>query len=197
VTIQGVKAIESRTLRSFRVKLDSKFTNGHDFCELIIDETNTNFTARLYGGETYSHSWGAPGDDFIQFLIDVFSKNNDYLFGKLENNTFSNFIDTEKTAHNMQKLVLEARYSRNLDEEEARDLWDEIESFSHYDDLTESHFYDIYKDIFEIGIEKDVFSDEPWFEDFVRRQEDFQCRVFCEKVAPILAQVLKHEYAKV
>lgn len=193
--IQGVKEVESRTIRSFRIKLDSTFTNGHDFCELIVDEQNKNFTARLYN-ETYSYSWGATKGDFIQFLIDIFSKDTEYLFGNLEDKSFNNFVDTEKTAENMQKLVLEARYNRNIDEDEARELWEEIESFSNYEDVTLGYFYDLYSNKFAIGIKNDVISDEPWFEEFVERQEDYKCRVFCEKVAPILAQVLKHEYQK-
>ncbi|PFJ33125.1 MULTISPECIES: hypothetical protein [Bacillus cereus group] len=193
--IQGVKEVESRTIRSFRIKLDGKFTNGHEFCELIVDEQNKNFTARLYN-ETYSYSWGATKDDFIQFLIDIFSKDTDYLFGNLEDSSFNNFVDTEKTAENMQKLLLEARYKRNIDEDEARELWEEIESFSSYEDVTLDYFYTFYFNKFEIGIKNDVISNEPWFEEFVEREEDYKCRVFCKKVAPILAQVLKHEYQK-
>lgn len=194
--IQGVKTIESRTIRSFRIELEPKYTNGHDFCELIVDEANNNFTARLYGGETYSYGWGAPGDDFIKFLIDTFSKRNDYLYDKLENISYRDFIDTEKTGSNLRKIILTARRSLNLTEDEARDLWDYIEVFEGYDDLTDSHFYGIYPSYFESAIKNDVISDEPWFEDFVKHKEDRKCRVFCEKVAPILAEVLKQEYVK-
>lgn len=189
-------SIEAQTLKSFRIKLETKFTNGHDFCDLIVDETNYNFTARLYGGESYTYSWGAPGDDFIQFLIDTFSKFNDYLFEKLADYSYSNLVDTEKTAQKMREKVLVARYNRELNEEDARELWEEIESLEQSTNLTTEHFYDMYRNKFEIGIENNIWSDEPWFEDFIEFQEDYKCRIFCDKVAPILAEVLKQEYRK-
>ncbi|WP_342471617.1 hypothetical protein MHH70_12435 [Metasolibacillus sp. FSL H7-0170] len=194
--IQGVKKIESRTIRSFRVELEPRYTNGHDFCELIVDEGNNNFTARLYGGETYSYGWSSPGNDFIKFLIRVFSKGYDYLLSKLENPSFYNFIDTEKTGRNLRVIILTARKESRLTQDEARDLWDCIEILEGHDDLTNSHFYNIYSTYFEAAIKNGVISDEPWFEDFIERKEDWKCRVFCEKVAPILAEVLKQEYAK-
>ncbi|MGF7534998.1 hypothetical protein AAGG74_15115 [Bacillus mexicanus] len=193
--IQGVTEIETRTLKSFNVKLDKVFTNGHDFCELLVDEKNNSFIARLYGGETYTFRWNSPGDDFIQYLINTFSKNSDYLYDKLEDVKYREYIDTEKTAINMKKVLLSARLNRELDKEDARELWDEIESFS-CEALTIRNFYDIYHNQFKTGIKSGVFSDEPWYEEFVVNQEDYQCRVFCEKVAPILAQVLKQEQLK-
>lgn len=196
MSIEGVNSITTNTIKSFRVGLNPRFTNGHDFCELIIDEENKNFTARLYGSETYSYGWEAPGEDFIQFLIDTFIKHNDYLFGKLENISFRNYIDTEKTGRKLREMILNARRSLEISEEEARDIWDYIEIFEGDDDLTESHFYGIYNTYFGVAIEHGIISDEPWFEDFVEHKEDFQCRVFCEKVAPILAEVLKQEYSK-
>lgn len=194
--IQGVASVKTKTIKSLMIKLQPQFTNGHDFCELIVDESRNGFTARLCN-ETYSFSWGAPGNDFVQFLIDTFSKHNDYLFGKLEDFSKRNYVDNEKTAQAMKVMLLQARRHNQIDEEQAREIWEEIESFEGNDDVTQNHLYSEWSHWFEQAIEQDIFSNEPWFEDFIQYNEDWRCRVFCEKVAPILAEVLKVEYGKV
>lgn len=194
--IQGVISVEAKTIKSLMVKLEPKYTNGHDFCELIVDESRNGFTARLCN-ETYSFSWGAPGKDFIQFLIDTFSKQNDYLFGKLEDYSKRDFVDTEKTAKAMKVMLLQARRYNQIDEEQVREIWEEIEYFRGNDDITQNHLYSEWSHLFECAIKEDIFSNEPWFEEFISYNEDWRCRVFCEKVAPILAEVLKFEYGKV
>ncbi|QPQ35925.1 hypothetical protein [Lysinibacillus sp. JNUCC-52] len=191
--IQGVISVEAKTIKSLMVELEPKYTNGHDYCELIVDESRNGFTARLCN-ETYSFSWGAPGNDFIQFLIDTFSKNNDYLFGKLEDYSKRDYVDTEKTAKAMKVLLLQARRYNQIDEEQAREIWEEIEYFRGNDEITQNHLYSEWSNWFECAIKQEIFSNEPWFEEFISYNEDWRCRVFCEKVAPILAEVLKVEY---
>lgn len=194
MSIPGVREVESSSIKKIRVKLDPSFTNGHDFCELIIDGANNRFTAILYGGESYTNCWGAPGDDFPKFLSDVFSKNKEYLFEKIADYSKADYVDTEETSKHMKKLVLDARRSLELDEYEAREAWEDVERFEGLTSITQEGLYGSWSRWFEMLIEKDIVSDEPWFEDFIQYKEDRKCRIFCEKVAPILAEVIKQEF---
>lgn len=193
MSIPGVRDVESSSIKKIKVKLDPSFTNGHDFCELIIDETNNRFTA-IYGGESYTNCWGAPGVDFPKFLSNIFSNNREYLFGKIADYSKSDYVDTEETAKHLKKLVLDARRSHYLDTDEAREAWEDVERFEGLTSVTQEGLYDSWSRWFELLIAKDIVSDEPWFEDFIQYKEDRKCRIFCEKVAPLLAEVIKLEY---
>jgi len=194
MTISGVRKIESSTIRKIRVELDPSHANGHDFCELMIDESANRFTAVLYGGESYTYCWGAPGDSFVKFLIDVFAHKDDYLYGKLADYSKEKFIDTEKVGNHLKKLLLKARRRREIDEFETEDMWDNIEALQSESEMMQDLLYGVWNHWFDAMIKHDIISDEPWFEDYIEYQKDRKCLVFCEKVAPILAEVIKQEY---
>lgn len=195
MSIRGVKELTINTIKHYRITLDRQVTNGHDFCELIVDEEHQNFTARLYGGEVYTYGWGGNNENFLDFLIDTFRRDGEYgyLYTKLQNHTITNGIDAEKTGEHLRTLLDEAKDNGMLEDDDYDDLVESVESFQNEDHMTESHFYDMYFNWFEDAIKQDIFPSEPWSEDFVERKEDFQCRVFCTLVAPILADVLEAE----
>ncbi|WP_413362271.1 hypothetical protein [Lysinibacillus sp. 3P01SB] len=192
--IKGVRNIESSTICKIKVVLEPSHTNGHDFCELIVDETSNRFTVILYGGESYTHCWGAPSDNFIKFLIDVFAHKYEYLYGKLADYSKGKFIDTEKTGNHLKKLLLEARRRREIDRYDTEDMWDEIERLQAENEMTEANLYGVWNGWLGKMIEHNIISNEPWFEDFIKYERDWKCLTFCKKVAPILAEVLKQEY---
>ncbi|MGE7840093.1 hypothetical protein ACQKNX_04810 [Lysinibacillus sp. NPDC093712] len=194
MNIQGVASVETKTIKSLMIQLEPQFTNGHDFCELIVDETANRFTAILYGGESYTHCWGAPGDSFIKFLIDIFGHKDEYLYEKLADYSKEKFIDTEKVGEHLKRLLLTARRQLIIDKYDTEEMWDKIEQLQSENEMTEEHLYGLWNSWFDAMIKHDIVSNEPWFEDFIERQKDWKCLVFCQKVAPILAEVLKVEY---
>ncbi|MGE7940650.1 hypothetical protein ACQKNB_01045 [Lysinibacillus xylanilyticus] len=191
--IQGVASVETKTIKSLMVKLEPQFTNGHDFCELIVDESRNGFTARLYE-ETYSFSWGSPGKDFIGFLINVFKNDYGYLYGKISDRSKENWCDTEKTSNKMKECLIEMRRDGDVSESEAREVFDRIEDMFNGESQTSwDFFYSAYFD----GVIDKTFGPEPFNDDFMVSTSDENCFIFCRKVAPILAEVLKVEYGKV
>lgn len=196
MTIQGVKGIETNTLKSYRIHLDRMKTNGHDFCELIVDEKHKNFTARLYGGEVYSYGWEAPGENFIDFLIQTFEERSGYLYIKLANLLREEFVDMGETKEKMKALIVEKRENGSIDDELAIEVLEEIEELANEDQITFDHFYDIYHNTMSSELRTEVLEVEPWEGDYVISQKDEDVLVFCEKVAPILADVLKAEGQK-
>ncbi|QGG51582.1 hypothetical protein [Lysinibacillus pakistanensis] len=193
MSIPGVREVESSSIKKIRANLDPSFTKGHDFCELMIDETANRFTAVLYGGESYTFCWGSPGDSFVKFLIKVFN-NDDYLYEKLADCSKEKFVDTEKTGNHLKERLLKARRFHEIDENDARDMWDNIESLQNESEIMNDHLYGLWNTWFSAMIKNDIISDEPWFEDFIEYQKDWKCLIFCEKVAPILAEIIKQEY---
>lgn len=190
--IQGVNGLEVKNLKSIRVQLDPKFTNGHDFCEMIIDETNNRFTAILYGGESYTHCWGSPGKDFIQFLINVFRNDPSYLYGKICDRSKENWLDVERTTTTMKERLFEMRKDGDISEEDAREVYDRLEDMFNGEDKTSWDFF--YMQYFD-GIIDKAFGPEPFNDNFMVSTSDRECSVFCHKVAPILAEVLHQEYS--
>lgn len=191
MTIQGVKGIETNTLKSYRIHLDRMETNGHDFCELIVDEIHKNFTARLYGGEVYSYGWEAPGDDFIDFLIQTFEERSGYLYIKLANLSLEEFVDMVETKEKMKVLLVEKRENGSIDDNLAIELLEEINELTDDEQITVNYFYDIYHNTLSSELKSVVLEVEPWEGDYVVSQKDEDVLVFCEKVAPILANVLR------
>jgi len=195
MTITGVTNIECGTIRKIKVSLVPSHTGGHNFCELIVDETTNRFTAILYGGESYTYCWDAPGDNFIQFLIDIFAHKDHYLYYKLADHSKEKYIDTEKTGNHLKNVLLKARRRHEIDASATEDMWENIEQLQAEDDMTQSNLYGVWNQWFDQMIEHDIISDEPWHEDFIQYEKDWACLTFCEKVTPILAEVLKQEYA--
>lgn len=191
---EQVSKLTVKSLKSYYVEFDnSKVRTGHDFCELIVDEDNNRFTARLYNGETYTYSWSAPNSIFTVYLVDIFEKYNEYLYDKLCDVTAHNNVEVEKTVDKMRKILLESRRQNSIDEDDARDIWIELDYLHGEEDMPDHFFYDAYARHLEKGIEKGVFSDEPYFEEFVTFGIDYKCDHFCQKIAPILAQVLRSQ----
>lgn len=194
-TIIGVNSMKVNTLKSFRVGLDSQYTNGHDFCELIIDEENYNFTARLYGGEVYTYGWTSPGDDFIKFLINVLKANDGYLYTKLADHTVSNYVDMEKSVDKMVTQLIKSRRQEDISEEDARDAYDELQDLRGYENVSMEYYQQLYITYINEEVREEVFGGRnSWDADCHVEKTDWKVEVFCRKVAPILADVLKNYY---
>lgn len=191
MTIPGAIEVQLETVKSFRIHLDRTMTNGHDFCQLLVDETNCNFTARLYGGETYTYGWLNRTEHFIDTLIEAFKKEKEFgsLYSKLQNRSVTNQVDAGKTGEHLLEILKKAK--EELDEDVYDEIEESIESFMAEDYVSPSHFYSMYSEWFGLAVEHDVLSDHPYDEDYIQYAEDFHCRVFCEQVIPILADVLE------
>lgn len=195
MTIQGVKNVDVSLVKSMYVELDGMFTNGHSFCELIVNEKRKNFVARLFNGEVYSHTFGGE-QDFIPFLIRVFedSATDEYLYRKIADLSIEDFIDTSETARNLQNRVLELRKNDRLDEYEARDLCECLHDFESLDVVHGNDIYDVIVGIFSDNLKEKLFEEDVWNDPAIVYKKDYKAWIFCKKVAPILAEVLRAEY---
>jgi hypothetical protein len=150
----------------------------------------------------FNYFWPSFGTNFKLFIIDIFSKDSDYLYRKIRNRERDEKIDVEKTIDNMKKRVIESRRdvsSRRstgggLTQEEARMLWDAL-------DIIQSCHTEMSADAFSLIVDHElpseigskVFSDEWLYEDIIVNTFDKQAKTFCDVVAPLFAEVLKVE----
>lgn len=151
----------------------------------------------------FNYSWYSFGECFKSFLVEIFSKDSDYLYSKIHDRTKDGRIDVEKTIDNMKKRVIESRKeARNswlskdeLNSEEARTLWDELDIIqSSHDEITADAFASLF--YYELPKEErdKVFHDEElWYGDLLITTPDREALTFCEVVAPIFAEILKEE----
>lgn len=160
------------------------------------------FNAQTDCGD-FSYRWGSFGESFKMFLISIFSKDTHYLYNKIHDSSKANLIDIEKTVANMKERILQNRKENGnitpyvmdeLSPEEARDLWDELETISNcHDEVTSDAFASMfYYELPDEGRRK-VFGDEFWHDDILVNSSDRNAETFCEVVAPVFAEILREE----
>lgn len=191
-TIEGITHYVEGQIKHFSVGIEKHAANGHDYCELYLDEQKGRFTAVLYGGECYSYTFASTGIKFVQFLIETFEQDPGYLYQKICNRAKEDFCDVDGTIENMKKELIKARREHDIDEEEAREIYQLLIEFPENDRVTWNMFYDWY---FESDVLSNFYGEEAWHgNDFTVNTYDENCRIFCRMVAPLLAKVLRSSY---
>lgn len=188
--VDGIRSVKHSKIQSFRVDLDPKFTEGHEFVELGINEETNSFTARMYDGEVYSHSWGAPGDDFIKFLIRIFN-DSDYLYDKLSDSRLEDFVDIGATMVAMHTKIINARGNYEYNMEQARNAFDWVQRLERFNRLDKEALNHLYSPT-ALG---EPFAEESWDEETIVYAKDTKAYRFCFVVAPILSKMLAYYYA--
>lgn len=199
MSITGVKNIQTGIVKRISVELDSKFTNGHTFCEMLIDEQNGRFTAVLYGGESYTFK--NNDKDFIGLLIRELQDEDDWLYRQLRDARLDDVIDADATTEAMIEYIEES-FAYKEDPtyfDSLEDMREEINSVLHNNAPLHSHnIWDVWHEWFTPFINDELLPGVSEMHDegidLIKVEGDWKCRIFCEKVAPILAEVLKQEY---
>lgn len=199
MAIEGVKKIETGSVKRISVELDSKFTNGHTFCEMLIDEQNGRFTAALYGGEAYTFK--NNDKDFIGLLIREFECDDDWLYRQLRDARLDDVIDVDATTAAIVEHIKNTDvYKENPDDFTPLDeMGEEISSTLHsYSPVYTHMIWDVWHEWFtpfiNDGLLPGVSEMHDENLDLIKIEGEWNCRVFCEKVAPILAKVLREQY---
>lgn len=192
------------TMERYDIRLNGESAWRCQWANISISSDGM-FNAQTDCGD-FNYYWGSFGDCFKKFLVDICSKDSSYLYSKIHSHERDGRIDVEKTITNMKKRVIESRKEAglrllgkdDLTEEDARYLWDELESIqnSHgeisVDAFSSLYYYELPKE------ERDkVFHDEDlWYGDLLVTTPDREAKTFCEVVAPMFAEILKAELEK-
>jgi hypothetical protein len=151
----------------------------------------------------FNYYWGSPGKSFKSFLMDICSKDTNYLYRKIARSDREGQIDVEKTINNMKARVIQNRQeNRNrtpyvmdeLSPEEARELWDALDCIeNNHSEISSDAFSSLFYYELPDKERSKVFSDEWWYDDILVTTEDIGAKAFCEVVAPVFAEILKSE----
>lgn len=169
----------------------------------VISISNDGFFNAQTDCGDFSYRWGSFGDCFKSFLINICSKDGRYLYNKIHSRERAGNVDVEETINNMKARIIQNRRENGnrtpyvmdeLSPEEARDLWDELDSIqSSYDEVSHDAFASLFYHELPSKEREKAFGDEFWHDDFLVTTEDREAKTFCEVVAPVFAEILKQE----
>lgn len=195
--------VSKSTMERYNIRLKG---GNHWRCAWAIVSISEDgfFNAQTDCGD-FSYRWGSFGDCFKTFLFETCSKDTSYLYRKISDPEREGKIDMEKTIENMKLRVIQKRredgirkpYLRDeLSPEEARELWDALELVDQHNEISNDAFVSIFYHELPSEERRKVFSDEIWYEDVLVTTPDRRAKAFCEVVAPIFAEIMKHELEK-
>lgn len=196
--------VKKSTMERYDIRLKGEDSWRCQWANISISSDGM-FNAQTDCGD-FNYYWESFGECFKSFLIDICSKDSSYLYGKIHSRERDGRVDVKKTIDNMKKRVVESRREAglrwlgkdDLTEDEARYLWDELESIQNsYDEITVDAFSSLYRyELPEDERNKVFHEEELWYGDLLVTTPDREAKTFCEVVAPIFAEILKEELEK-
>lgn len=167
-------------------RYDIKLKDTYEGWAIItIDENGGLFNAHTDYGD-YNYSWPNHGRESFKHFILELVRDKSYFLGKVADNKY---YYAEKTEQAWKEEVIRARKENELNQEEVRELWDEITDFDYYIS-NESIQHQCY--------ESDVVNKyycEPWFYFEVVQGFSPQAHAFADIIMPILGEIIKKEIA--
>lgn len=176
--------VKKSTMERYDIRIDNE-NKWRCLWAVISISDDGFFNAQTDCGD-FSYRWGAFGDCFKSFLIEINS--SDYLYSKIA--TKDVFVDGEETVKQFKEQLLTRRREDEVDEYEARGAWEEIEELS-------EETYRMSPDGFHYALQAkyslnkalpDIYADL----DLVFRK-DTAAQAFCEVVMPVFVEILKEE----
>ena len=150
---------------------------------ITIDENGGLFNAHTDYGD-YNYSWPNHGrKSFKHFIIELV-RDKSYFLGKVSDDKY---YYAERTEEAWKEEVIRARKEGELNEEDARELWDEIVGFDYY--------------VSSEGIQHQCYESdivckhycEPWYQFDVVHGFSPQAHAFADIIMPILGEIIKKE----
>lgn len=163
-------------------RYDIRLKDGWGWAIVTIDENGGLFNAQSDYGN-YSYSWPHHGRKSFKHFILELVEDKSYFLGKVADD---NYYYQDATEIDFKKEVLRARKEYELDENEARELWNEIIGFDYSS---------------KEGLENEIYSSdivakyypEPWYGFSVRKGFSPGAHTFAEKIMPILGEIIQKE----
>jgi hypothetical protein len=121
-------------MKVWRYALHDERTSNQARITLLQERLSHGEITVVSSWGNYAYAWWGTGkEDFRDFIL-AMRRDTDYLFGKLGGR---NVFDGELTEREIKRRILEARRSREIDNETARDEWDICGAFDSVDDWKE------------------------------------------------------------
>lgn len=166
-------------------RYDIRLEDKSGWAIITIDENGGLFNAQSDYGN-YSYSWPNHGRKSFKHFILELVKDKSYFLGKVANDRYYYEDETENA---WKKEVIRARKERELNKEEARELWNKIVDFD-YHTSSESLQYQCYRSSVVCK-----YYEEPWYSFDPIHGFSPQANAFADIVMPILGEILEKEIA--
>jgi len=159
-----------------------------------------------YGNYTYA--WRSFGDGFKRFLIRICEKDSSYLYSKLHDRQKAERVDCEKTVEQFKKDLFQSYREKKRDywymmkdkkeiypklENKVRSAYESLCSLENEGTMSHESFMNIIWH--DRDLSDELFGDEYFMYADIHTTGDMECKDFCEKFAPIFANILKEEIA--
>ncbi|KEH90591.1 hypothetical protein [Clostridium botulinum] len=176
----GNYTFKKSTCERYDIKL--KDTYG-GWAIITIDENGGLFNAHTDYGD-YNYSWPNHGRKSFKHFILELVRDKSYFLGKVADNKYYYAEETEQA---WKEEVIRARKENELNQEEARELWDEIAGFDYY--ISNEN---IQHQCYESYIVSKYYC-EPWYSFDVVCGFSPDANAFADIIMPILGEIIKKE----
>lgn len=165
-------------------RYDIRAKNNWGWAIITIDENGGLFNAQSDYGN-YSYSWPHHGRKSFKHFILELVEDKSYFLGKVADD---NYYYQNETEEDFKREVLRARKEHELDENEARELWNEIIEFDY------SSKECLENELYSSNIVAKYYP-EPWYSFSPRKGCSPQAHAFCDKIMPIFGEIIEKEIA--
>lgn len=169
--------------KSTSERYDIRLKDEYGWAIITIDENGGLFNAQSDYGN-YNYSWPNHGRKSFKHFILELVRDKSYFLGKVADKRYYYQEETEKA---WKERIIEDRREGYLNQEQARELWNEIIDFDYYTS-TEGIQHQCY--------ENDVvckYYSEPWESLEIVTGFSPQAKMFADKIMPILGEIIKKE----
>lgn len=167
-------------------RYDIRLKDRYGWAIITIDENGGLFNAQS-DYDNYSYSWPNHGRKSFKHFILELVRDKSYFLGKVANDKYYYAEETEKA---WKEEVIRARKEGELNQEEARELWDEITGFDYYvsNEGIQHQCYESY-------IVSKYYC-EPYYSFDVIQGFSPMAHAFADIIMPILGEIIKQEIAE-
>jgi len=188
---------EKKSITRIGVIFNPAHTDGHVFCDVLLDDVNERFTAVLRNGEAYTYK--PLGSSFYETIIRDLQQASDNLYPELRDVRLDDIIDIDATITAMRQYIENSHeYQTYPNDYHIEDIMTNIQK--QFDEHAPLHIHtcgvtwdDWFRPCINDGLLPNVTDMHNDHIPLIHTEGDRQCHIFCEKIAPLLAIAIQNE----
>lgn len=165
-------------------RYDIRLQDKYGWAIITIDKNGGIFNAQSDYGD-YSYRWPYHGRKSFKHFILELVRDKSYFLGKVANDKYYYSDETEKA---WKEKILRARREGDLNQDEARELWEEVTGFDFYTSAEHIQYQ-----CYESEIVSKYYYDDAF--DIVQGFSP-QAHAFADIIMPIFGEIIKNEISR-